>query len=238
MSVLPLGNKTIRPRSLNKYAYYYSGRRPAALPTPASRATTPRQSRRGTKALIITALIGGALLGLPLLKGNPANKDAVVPANQNGRQAVAMAAPGKVDYCKGNTADKLIKIGVQARSLWACEGNTLVFETPVITGLRGRPETETPAGNYKVYGKMTNITLNGQTGRETRREPVYYWMPFLDNQDGTYGFHDATWRKDSEFGKTSPDSGKASQGCVELPLASSKWLYEWAELGTAVTVES
>jgi lipoprotein-anchoring transpeptidase ErfK/SrfK len=63
-------------------------------------------------------------------------------------------------------------------------------------------------------------------------------MPFLDNQYGTYGFHDATWRKDSEFGKVDPNSADASHGCVELPLATAKWLYSWAPVGTAVTIES
>jgi lipoprotein-anchoring transpeptidase ErfK/SrfK len=63
-------------------------------------------------------------------------------------------------------------------------------------------------------------------------------MPFLDNQYGTYGFHDATWRKASEFGNISPTSQEASHGCIELPLASQKWLYNWAPVGTTVTVES
>jgi lipoprotein-anchoring transpeptidase ErfK/SrfK len=63
-------------------------------------------------------------------------------------------------------------------------------------------------------------------------------MPFLNNQHGTYGFHDATWRPDNEFGTVSPDSSEASHGCVELPLATSAWLYAWAPVGTTVTIQS
>jgi lipoprotein-anchoring transpeptidase ErfK/SrfK len=70
------------------------------------------------------------------------------------------------------------------------------------------------------------------------KDPVYYWMPFLDNQYGSYGFHDATWRADSAFGNINPDSADASHGCVETPLATAKWLYNWDQVGTTVTIES
>jgi lipoprotein-anchoring transpeptidase ErfK/SrfK len=63
-------------------------------------------------------------------------------------------------------------------------------------------------------------------------------MPFLENQYGSYGFHDATWRSASDFGNISPDSSDASHGCVELPLATAKWLYSWAAIGTTVTIKS
>jgi lipoprotein-anchoring transpeptidase ErfK/SrfK len=62
-------------------------------------------------------------------------------------------------------------------------------------------------------------------------------MPFLDNQYGIYGFHDATWRPSSAFGNINPYSTNASHGCVECPLATAAWLYHWAQIGTAVTVE-
>lgn len=62
-------------------------------------------------------------------------------------------------------------------------------------------------------------------------------MPFLDNQYSTYGFDDAIWRADSECGSISLNSEDASHGCVELPLATAKWLYYWSSVGTAVTIQ-
>jgi lipoprotein-anchoring transpeptidase ErfK/SrfK len=63
-------------------------------------------------------------------------------------------------------------------------------------------------------------------------------MPFLSNKYGIYGFHDATWRSDSDFGNIDPNSEDASHGCVELPLAASAWLYNWAVIGTTLTVQN
>jgi lipoprotein-anchoring transpeptidase ErfK/SrfK len=59
-----------------------------------------------------------------------------------------------------------------------------------------------------------------------------------DNQYGTYGFHDAPWRKPSEFGNIDPNSMNGSHGCVQLPTEMAKWVYDWAEIGTTVVVKS
>ncbi|HEX5743928.1 MAG TPA: L,D-transpeptidase, partial [Candidatus Saccharimonadales bacterium] len=79
--------------------------------------------------------------------------------------------------------------------------------------------------------------LTGSDVAGSWKRPVSYWMPFLHNKHGIYGFHDATWRPDSEFGNVSPASPDASHGCVELPLASQAWLYKWAPVGTTVKIK-
>jgi len=235
MAESSLHSKTIRPGSLNGYAYYYSNRRPPARSAVASR---PKKSLpRFVKGLALLAVIVALLVGLPLINGVDTSDNQAAVSQLSSKSVTAPAVQAS-NPCVHNILDKFIVISIEQRHLWACEGSRAVYQTAVITGLKHHPETETPLGTYKIYGKMTNTTLKGSDSRGAWSDPVYYWMPFLDNQYGTYGFHDATWRSDSAFGKVSPDSSDASHGCVELPLTASKWLYDWAPVGTTVTIQS
>jgi lipoprotein-anchoring transpeptidase ErfK/SrfK len=122
--------------------------------------------------------------------------------------------------------------------MWACNGLTVAFNSPVITGYEGDPAELTPVGNYQISSKQTDINLIGSDNRGSWDDFVSYWLPFLDNQFGEYGFHDATWRTAGDFGGISPDSPNASHGCVEMPLSAAQWLYGWAQIGTTVRIEA
>ncbi len=122
--------------------------------------------------------------------------------------------------------------------MWACQGQKVVYDTPVVTGMEQYAADKTPTGTYHIYAKQTDTTLTGSDNTGNWSDPVHYWMPFLNNQYGTYGFHDATWRPDTAFGHIDPNSTQASHGCVELPLAASTWLYNWAQVGTTLTIEN
>jgi lipoprotein-anchoring transpeptidase ErfK/SrfK len=140
--------------------------------------------------------------------------------------------------CATNTLSQLILVSISARHLLACNGSTSVYDSPVVTGDTEHADTLTPIGTYHIYAKETNKTLTGSDENGSWSDFVNYWMPFLDNQYGTYGLHDATWRDASAFGNIDPDSSTASNGCVELPLATAKWLYNWDSVGTTVEIIS
>jgi lipoprotein-anchoring transpeptidase ErfK/SrfK len=245
MNVSPLERKTVRPGSMGNYSYYHSDRHRV----PASQVFVKPTARRGrgVNKLLVTLAVLAALIVLPLLRpfggGDSAAK---LPSGNPQVTRPASAAIGAVivptaksaDPCASRQDDKLVLVSVSQRHLWACQASKTVYDTPVITGILSHPETLTPPGTYHIGAKITNTTLKGSDSTGSWNDPVYYWMPFLDNQNGTYGFHDATWRADSEFGNIDPNSADASHGCVELPLAASKWLYDWAPVHTAVTVET
>lgn len=255
MNASSLESKTIRPGSLGNYSYYHSARRPAAAPRPAYISASRRRLIPHAKTLVIalTAIslgVGGSILQSRAGQAPVASTQSAAPSA--GAPKAAPVAPGKApaasagavlaatsdSKCAGNTHDKAVIISVSQRRMWACEQARQVHQAPVITGMLAHASTLTPAGTYQIYAKATDTVLTGSDEAGSWNRPVYYWMPFLDNQYGTYGFHDATWRPDKEFGKIDPNTDQASHGCVELPLASQKWLYEWAPVGTTVTVET
>lgn len=242
MSHSSLESKTVRPGSLGSYSYYHSARRPDRPKSTPFIVASRRQLI--PKKLAITLVVVAALIGLPLLRGDGAPAKPV--ANQSKAQktapapaAAVVAAPVKTaNNCAGNDLDKLVLVSISQRHMWACEHAKAVYDSPVITGMSAYAATVTPAGTYHIYGKQKDTVLTGSDVTGSWNDPVSYWLPFLDNQYGTYGFHDATWRDSNAFGNISPESSDASHGCVELPLAASAWLYSWSAVGTAVTIKN
>lgn len=230
-----LEHKTVRPGSLSDYSFYYSHRNAPQAEVKVAKARKPLPMK---KLLLVAVLLAVTLFGYSYVQGRGQTVASTGTGNA-GQSKKAPAAAPPTNYCADNDYEKFIKISVSKRKMWACEGQKTVHSSPVITGIEKYESTKTPAGTYKIYAKAEDTVLTGKDEVGEWKMPVDYWMPFLDNQYGTYGFHDATWRKNSEFGSVDPyDGEKASHGCVELPLASQKWLYEWAPVGTVLTVEA
>jgi lipoprotein-anchoring transpeptidase ErfK/SrfK len=242
MSTTSLQHKTVRPGSLVGYSYYHSSRRAAAA---ARRRPHPfKLNRRLVRRTLIALAIIGILFITPLLRGSstPASKTstakAPTPSTSKPAPAAVPAQTAAANHCAGNSGGKLVIVSISQRHMWACQGSQTAYDTPVVTGIDYLAADKTPTGTYHIYGKQTDLTLSGADSTGSWSDPVQYWMPFLHNQYGSYGFHDATWRAADAFGNISPNSADASHGCVELPLASAAWLYDWAVTGTTVTIES
>lgn len=206
------------------------------------------QRRRSTALMALVVCLVLAVAGFGLYRSlhttNAANvaSAAKTKTTNNSQQTTqpqsgSPASPSKPDTpCTTNSLAQDVIISINKRHLWACSGQSLAYDSAVVTGMQKLAADLTPTGVYHIYGKQTNLYLNGSDSTGSWHDYVYYWMPFLNNQYGTYGFHDATWRQDSAFGNIDPYSSDASHGCVELPLVTAKWLYNWAAIGTTVTI--
>ena len=115
-------------------------------------------------------------------------------------------------------AGKWIDIDLSAQRLVAYEGQHAVMQTAVSTG---RPWTPTPTGRFRIYRKVRSQTMSG---------PGYHVpdVPYVMFFHGSYTLHGCYWH--SNFGHP------MSHGCVNLPMAEAKWLYNWAPVGTLVVV--
>ena len=121
------------------------------------------------------------------------------------------------DY--GNT---YVEINLTAQHLYFYVDGKLLVQSDFVSGNTAKGWS-TPAGAYALTYKQRNATLKGQ-GYAT---PVSYWMPF----NGGIGLHDANWRK--TFGGTIYKN-KGSHGCINLPPAVAKTIYENISAGDPV----
>lgn len=250
-----IAGKTVRPGSLNTYSYYYSGNKKSAK----AKKNSPKQVaqsriiRRRVIGMAIVILLIAAVAGYGFMTRNTSTDQKVqksvttksTPTTgtpTSNKPAIsapaAVAQPVPASACSGHTLNKLLLVSLSQRHIWACEGSKSVYDSPVITGMSAYASTVTPTGTYHIYSMQTNTVLRGSDITGSWVDPVNYWMPFLSNKYGIYGLHDAPWRNSSVFGNIDPSSSDASHGCVELPTPTAAWIYNWANVGTTLEIES
>ena len=189
-----------------------------------------KSHKSAVRVVLFVLLLTGLIFVIVAVRSNH------IAANQQAATSVNKVVT-QPNVCLANTLDQNIIVSISGRHLWACRNAKSSYDSAIITGMENLAADRTPLGTYHIYAKQADLHLRGADSTGSWDDPVSYWLSFLDNQYGTYGFHDATWRPISDFGNIDPDSSKGSHGCVELPLAAAKWLYGWATVGTTVTIE-
>lgn len=121
------------------------------------------------------------------------------------------------------TTDRLITVDLGKQLLTSWEGGKIVHQTKISSGL---PKKPTIKGSFKIYQKIPKQDMKGQSKEYGKYfyKDVPYVMYFYQD----YAIHGAYWH--NRFGRP------ASHGCVNTPVASAQWLYNWAPQGTRVEV--
>ena len=123
-----------------------------------------------------------------------------------------------------------VEVNLTKQHMWFYINGQLIVESDIVSGcVADKKETQT--GVFPLAFKQSPRTLigdeaHGSGGYETE---VQYWMPFYDGQ----GLHDADWRG-SFGGNIYRKDG--SHGCVNLPPAIAKQLYEKIEVGMPIFI--
>jgi hypothetical protein len=145
--------------------------------------------------------------------------------------AMPKAAPVPVPTstaCVGNKIAQLVVVSIKKQHAWMCQRTKLVYDSAVTTGETANGN-DTPTGTYHVQAKQGSRYLTTLDGSSYH---VDYWMPY----DGVYGFHDSAWQKFAYGSSQYHTAG--SHGCVHFPLTAMKWVYNWANVGSTVTIRS
>ncbi len=114
---------------------------------------------------------------------------------------------------------KRFLVDLSEQMLYAYEGDTLVRSTLISSGLW--PNT-TVTGTFYIYLKYTSQRMRGP-GYDLPGVP--YVMYFYQG----YALHGTYWH--SNFGNP------MSHGCVNMPTSEAEWAFNWAPIGTQVTVQ-
>lgn len=117
-----------------------------------------------------------------------------------------------------------IDASISDQHLWVVVNGKVTMQSDFVSGdtSKGR---DTDKGVYMIERKQRNYVM--------RENPVTvsYWLPF--NLDLGEGFHDASWRKG--FGGNIY-TYNGSHGCINLPPAFAKKLYESMKVGFPVII--
>lgn len=139
-------------------------------------------------------------------------------------QALAIPAPGVGPAAA--TGDKRIEIDVSEQRMYVWQGETLVWNFVVSTGLPGYP---TRRGTFEVQSRIPNAWSTA-------------WQLWMPNWLGIY------WAGGSENGIHALPivngqrlwggylGSPISYGCVVLGTEDAELLYEWADIGTPVVI--
>ncbi len=122
-----------------------------------------------------------------------------------------------------------IEIDISEQRLYAWEGDVLVHEYRVSTGLRGR---DTAPGNYQVLDKIPMAYSS------IWRLKMPYWLGIYYVGGIENGIHALPIRPDGTVMWGGLLGQRASYGCVILSNKAAKTIYDWADIGTVVDIHN
>lgn len=124
--------------------------------------------------------------------------------------------------------ERWVDINLSNHSVNLYEGATLISSYPMISG---SPATPTPTGEFSVYAQLTIQTMRGKNadGSEYETKDVP-WVTYFNGDIATHG--SSAWR--SSWGYDAGYGG--SHGCVNMSNEGARAVFDFASVGTAVTV--
>lgn len=119
------------------------------------------------------------------------------------------------------TVVRRVDLNLSTQRATAYENDQVVNSWAISSGLPGSP---TPTGNFSVFAHTAMQDMGCFEGAAYCTEDVPWSTWFAPN----IAFHGAYWH--NNFGQ------QMSHGCVNMPVSAAKYIYDWAPVGSAVSV--
>ncbi|MEG0688417.1 MAG: L,D-transpeptidase family protein, partial [Hungatella sp.] len=188
----------------------------------ASKYNTAYQKKNLKTSYGKTVVISGGFYGFKINQGAEADElYRIIRAGESQTREPIYSQKG-ASHGANDYGETDVEIHLTAQHLFFYKNGKLIQESDFVSGNLAKKH-DTPPGAYALTYKERNATLKG----ENYATPVSYWMPF----NGNIGMHDAGWR--SSFGGSIYKTG-GSHGCVNLPPAAAKTIFENIEKGIPV----
>jgi lipoprotein-anchoring transpeptidase ErfK/SrfK len=154
---------------------------------------------------------------------------AALVADEADRRALGAAASGGRSFVP-EFAEKWVAVSIAQQRVTAYEHTKAVFTDLCSTGAAAKGLTE--RGIFAIWRRVANETMDSTTIGIPKGDPKYYRLEnVLYTQYFDYSgeaLHYAWWH--NNFGHP------MSYGCVNLRLATARWFWDWANIGTRVVV--
>lgn len=129
-----------------------------------------------------------------------------------------------------NNPDRRIEVDLTNQRLYAYEKNQLIYNFLISSGSWDR----TPRGNFTIWIKIRSQKMSGGS----KKLGTYYYLPnvpyilFFYNEKISkrtgYSIHGTYWH--DNFGTP------MSHGCINMKTSEAALIYNWAEVGTQITI--
>lgn len=154
------------------------------------------------------ALFAGAVVALTAFDA------ALVPAHAQTKPQIVAAKMQELQQSE----QRWIQIDLSKQRLVAWEGSKPVYAVVVSTG---KGSTPTRIGTFAIKSKHRSARMRGADYDVPN-------VPYTMYYHGGYAIHGAYWHR--RFGTP------ISHGCINVAVNHSKWLFNWAAVGTPVVV--
>ncbi|CAN7195401.1 L,D-transpeptidase family protein [Microbacterium sp. LjRoot45] len=134
--------------------------------------------------------------------------------------------PVAVTPQKTTELERLLEVDLSKQRLYLKE-NGKVVDTWLISS--GRPGAVTYQGHYSIGWKTASQDMQG-TARDSGKKYTQEDVPWVMYFNGNQAFHGAYWH--NNFGNV------MSAGCVNMPPAKAKKIYDWSPVGVDVWIHA